>query len=58
MILKINELLFYTKVLIETYWNVNFMVALLVKNPIYVLIETYWNVNAAMSMARSHYTRS
>ena len=33
------------RVLIETYWNVNFFCMILYRLLIYVLIETYWNVN-------------
>ena len=32
-------------VLIETYWNVNITVELVVAPSVSVLIETYWNVN-------------
>ena len=33
-------------VLIETYWNVNFLEALYTEFDKEVLIETYWNVNS------------
>ena len=33
------------RVLIETYWNVNIYVSLILLDPSRVLIETYWNVN-------------
>ena len=33
------------RVLIETYWNVNFFITARIDFPVPVLIETYWNVN-------------
>ena len=33
------------QVLIETYWNVNLEVLILMLSQNLVLIETYWNVN-------------
>ena len=33
------------EVLIETYWNVNFVAKTLPESALFVLIETYWNVN-------------
>ena len=36
-------------VLIETYWNVNKIGALVIFRQSHVLIETYWNVNSAGS---------
>ena len=34
-------------VLIETLWNVNFVVAVFIERHFIVLIETLWNVNIA-----------
>ena len=45
------------KVLIETYWNVNFFTSLNTIDIGFVLIETYWNVNKVVVQAITYLSR-